>query len=95
MRVKRPRARTLTSSARKECLTATCTRLYRISLAIDDTPLQILDPTSRQGERRLSVRLNMRLGDWAFGPLHRIRILKLNGDPSPAIGKTYLLHHEA
>ena len=95
MRVKLPRARTLTSSARNECLTATCTRLYRISLAIDDTPLQILDPTSRQGERRLSVRLNMRLGDGAFGPLHRIRILELNGDPSLAIGKTYLLHHEA
>src|SRR5262249_11572601 len=83
MRVKLPRARTLTSSARNECLTATCTRLYRISLAIDE------------GERRLSVRLNMRLGDWAFGPLHRIRILELNGDPSLAIGQTYLLHHEA
>jgi hypothetical protein len=37
----------------------------------------------------------MRLRDWAFGPLHGIRILELNGDLSVAIGKTYLLHHEA
>jgi hypothetical protein len=50
---------------------------------------------ARPRTRRLHCRLNMRLGDWAFGPLHRIRILELNGDPSLAIGKTYLLHHEA
>jgi hypothetical protein len=36
----------------------------------------------------------MRLWDRAFGSLHGIRILELNGDLSAAIGKTYLLHHE-
>jgi hypothetical protein len=67
-----------------------CPRNYPI-----DQGARIFDPSSRQGERSLSVRLNMRLRDWAFGSFHGIRILELNRNLSVAIGKIHLLHHEA
>src|SRR5262245_7670733 len=40
----------VTSSARNECLTAACTRLYRISFAIDDNSRPIADPKSFHDE---------------------------------------------
>src|SRR5215467_6953204 len=47
----------VTSSARNECLTAACTRLYRISLAIADSNRPTADPKSFHDELG-SVRVN-------------------------------------